>query len=117
MNLRCLCRFKETIHWNPPHLLYVTLNRDDSAKTNPGKARAGGVIRDHNGKWLKGFSINLSITSNNIAQLWVVRYGLLMAWELGFRFIYLETDSTLVIQLLTSQISIQTLCWNVHGCI
>ena len=72
MNLMCLCGFKETIHWNPPHLLYVTLNTDDSAKTNPGKARAVGVIRDHNGKWLKGFSINLGITSNNIAQLWVV---------------------------------------------
>ena len=36
---------ESTIHWNPPHLPYVTLITDGSARTNnPGKAGAGGVI-------------------------------------------------------------------------
>ena len=54
------------------------------------------------GGW-RSFPINLGITSNNVAELWVVRHGLHMAWELGFRFICLETDYTLVIHLPTSQ--------------
>ena len=51
----------------------------------------------------KSFPINFGITSNNVAELWVVRHGLHMAWELGFRFICLEIDYTLVIHLPTSQ--------------
>ena len=36
---------ESTIHWNPPHLPYVTLITKGSARTNnPGKAGAGGVI-------------------------------------------------------------------------
>ena len=45
----------------------------------------------------------LGITSNNVAKLWAIRHGLHMAQELGFRFICLEIDSTLVIHLLTLQ--------------
>ena len=40
-----------------------------SAQDNLGKAGAGGVIHDHEGKWMKGFSINLGITSNNVAKI------------------------------------------------
>ena len=51
----------------------------------------------------EGLFYKLGITSNNVVKLWAIRHGLHMAWELGFRFICLEIDSTLVIHLLTSQ--------------
>ena len=54
----------------------------------------------------EGFFYKLGITSNNVAKLWAIRHGRHMAWELGFRFICLEIDSTLVIHLLTSQSSL-----------
>ena len=47
----------------------VTLNIDDSSKYNPGKVGGVGVLRDRKGRWIKGFSIHISIASNNIAKI------------------------------------------------
>ena len=44
-------------------------------KYNPGKAGGGGVLRDSKRRWIKGFSIQISIASNNIAKIWAIRYG------------------------------------------
>ena len=39
----------------------------------------------------------MGITSNNIAELGVVREGLILAWDLGFKFIHLEINSMIVL--------------------
>ena len=44
----------------------------------------------------------MGITSNNIAELGAVCEGLLLAWNLGFRFIHLEIDSMIVLSWLTN---------------
>ena len=36
---------------------------------SPGRAGGGGVFRDVNGFWLKGFSIHLGTITNNIAEI------------------------------------------------
>ena len=36
---------------------------------NLGRAGGGGVFRDFNGFWLKGFSIHLGTITNNIAEI------------------------------------------------
>ena len=48
------------------------------------------------------FSLHMGITSNNIAELGAVCEGLLLAWNLGFRFIHLEIDSMIVLSWLTN---------------
>ena len=48
------------------------------------------------------FSLNMGIASNNIAKLGVVHQGLILAWNLGFRFINLEIDSMTVLSQLTT---------------
>ena len=45
------------------------------------------------------FSLHMGITSNNIAELGAVRQGLLLVWELGFKFIHLEIDSIRVLDI------------------
>lgn len=37
----------------------ITLNTYGSSFGNPGRVGGGGVIRDFNGLWLKGFSVHL----------------------------------------------------------
>lgn len=44
-----------------------------------------GVIRSHTGQWIKGFSLYLGITTNNVTKLEAVRYSLMLAWNLGFK--------------------------------
>ena len=39
---------------------------------------------------------------NNIAKIWAIRYGLKMAWELGYKHINLEIDSQILLNWLTT---------------
>lgn len=50
--------------------------------------------------WCKQFKLNF--VTNNAAEIWAVRQGLLIAWELGYKFINLQIDSKIVICWLTS---------------
>ena len=96
-------RFPQYICWHaPPPPPYITLNTDGSALSNPGIAGVGGILRDHLGHWIADFSLHLGIATNNTAELAAVRQGLDMAWQLGFKFIWLETDFNVVLTWLTT---------------
>ena len=69
-----------------PPAPYIKLNIDGSAIGSPGLASVGGILRNHMGNWLAGFSLHLGIASNNMA---------------GFKFIQLELDSITVVHWLT----------------
>ena len=84
-----------------PPAPYNKLNTDGSAIGNPALASAGGILRNHMGNWLVGFSLHLGISSNNMAELVAVRQGLTLAWDMGFKFIQLELDSITVVHWLT----------------
>ena len=62
---------------------------------------AGELLHDSSGFWILGFSPNMGIATNNIAKLVAVRQGLLLAWELGFKFVQLEIDSITILSWLT----------------
>ena len=49
-----------------------------------------------------GFCLNLDLASNNIAKLWAIRKGLMLVWDLGFKFISLEINSIMIISWLTT---------------
>ena len=74
---------------------------DGSAIGYAGMAGAIGLIRDSSGFWVLGFSLKMGIATKNMAELELVRQGLLLAWELGFRFIQLELDSVTVLSWIT----------------
>ena len=59
-------------------------------------ASAGGLLRDSSSLWISGFSLNMGIATNNMAELEAVRQGLLLALALGFKIIQLEIDSVTV---------------------
>ncbi|PPD77321.1 hypothetical protein GOBAR_DD25745 [Gossypium barbadense] len=42
------------IKWHPPQVGWYKLNTDGSAIMNPGKVRAGMIIKDNNGEWVIG---------------------------------------------------------------
>lgn len=93
------------VQWNAPPKPYVKLNTDGNVIGNPGMAGAEGLLQDSSGFWISGFSLKMGIVTNNMAKLEAVRQGLLLAWQLGFRFIQLELDSTVVLSWLTDKTS------------
>ena len=59
------------------------LNTDGASFQNPGKAGGGGIIRDSQGNWVKGYSRAIGFTTSIIAELWALRDGLNLAIQLG----------------------------------
>ena len=56
------------IRWKAPSWPCVSLNTDGAIKRF-GDAGAGGLIRDYNGNWLMGFTVNLGMCSILSAEL------------------------------------------------
>ena len=60
------------ISWKPPPLGFFKLNTDGSTKGNLGMVGASGLIRDHKGNWISGFSRNIAFTHSLAAELWAL---------------------------------------------
>ena len=57
--------------WPYCTFLYYTidkLNTNGSALSNRGIAGTGGILRDHSGQWISGFSLHLVLATNNMAE-------------------------------------------------
>lgn len=72
-------RTLQNIRWTfPPHNWYK-VNTNDSSIRNPSIVRGGGLTRDDQRKWIKGYIRHLGVASNIYAELWVIRDGLTFA--------------------------------------
>ena len=95
---------KKAIHfkWECPPSSWFKLNTDGSSIGNPGKAGGGGVLRDSNGNWVRGFSSSFGITSSIQAELRALKDGLVMALELNVLYLVVEMDSLVAVDLVSS---------------
>ncbi|KAH9779858.1 putative ribonuclease H protein [Citrus sinensis] len=92
-------RVETLIRWKAPIWPCVSLNTD-GARKGFGYAGASGLIRDSNGNWLMGFTINLGMYSVVSAELWGLLHGLRVAWEYGFRRLQVGVDNKSAVHLL-----------------
>src|SRR5689334_1263909 len=79
------------IAWEMPKAGWIKINSDGSMVDD--KAASGGVLRDDKGAWLHGYVRNLGSCSVVMAELWGIIDGLSLAWEQGYRRVWIETDS------------------------
>lgn len=56
--------------WKPPDPDHYKINTDGTYNTRTKSIGAGGLMRDNNGTWVRGFSINLGIGDILQAELW-----------------------------------------------
>ncbi|CAN1289290.1 Putative ribonuclease H protein At1g65750 [Linum perenne] len=73
------------VAWDPGPKGWVSLNTDDSFDRARQKATAGGILRDHTGKFILAFSMNLGSCSVTRAEMRKALEGLRRTWEVGFR--------------------------------
>ncbi|KAG5232203.1 reverse mRNAase [Salix suchowensis] len=57
------------LHWKHPRSGVCKVNTDGSRINVTGISGAGGVLRDSNGAWIQGFSVNLGASSILEAEL------------------------------------------------
>ena len=65
VNQRCFIQ----VSWTKPPKGWFKLNTNGASAGNPGKAGGGGLIRDTNGHWVKGYARSIGFTTSVIAEL------------------------------------------------
>ncbi|KAK8607988.1 hypothetical protein V6N13_023446 [Hibiscus sabdariffa] len=86
--------------WCPPEDGWVKLNTDGARSSIDGRAAYGGVLRDHTGTWIRGFTRFVGQCSVVESELWGIATGMALAWELGYRQLVIETDSADALRLI-----------------
>jgi ribonuclease HI len=91
--------------WHPVDNTATVLNVDGSSLGNPGISGFGGVLRRHDGSWIFGFGGNIGLSSILQAELLAIYHGLRVAWDQGHRHLVCYSDSTLALQLISTEVN------------
>ncbi|GKV23249.1 hypothetical protein SLEP1_g33000 [Rubroshorea leprosula] len=94
---------EENWRWFPPDFPFLKLNTDGALNHSSGRASAGGLIRDHGGRWIHGFAINIGPQTTYMAELWGCQIGLQLVLELGITHLVLEMDSLFTVQMIQAR--------------
>ncbi|XP_019164336.1 PREDICTED: uncharacterized protein LOC109160503 [Ipomoea nil] len=89
---------------------WTLLNTDASFSPGSSMTGCGGVLRDHGGHWIKGFSCMMKTSNSTEAELWAIYLGLKWTWDQGIRSIYLRTDSQQAVTWLNGHSNILGHC-------
>ena len=90
------------IKWVSPPLGWFKLNTDGSSLGNPGLAGGGGIIRNHVGDWVGGFSRAIGVITSIQAELRALKDGLKLAIDLGILNVEIKMDSLVAVELVKS---------------
>ncbi|KAL0283183.1 UNVERIFIED_CONTAM: putative ribonuclease H protein, partial [Sesamum radiatum] len=101
-----------TVHWRKPQEGWYKLNMDGASKGNPGISGAGGILQDQLGKVIFAFQEPLGIATNTQAELSAIHRGLQIYVSRGLRKVWIETDATAIIKLISAP---QRGAWNLQA--
>lgn len=88
------------VQWIPPPSNTLKINTDCSHNNDSHCIAAGGIIRDHRGSWVCGFSKFIGRGDALLAELWGIFLGTKFCLERNFFGILFETDSLLAFNLI-----------------
>ncbi|CAN1186558.1 Putative ribonuclease H protein At1g65750 [Linum perenne] len=96
-------RVRRTVNvaWDPGPADWITINSDGSFDASSGRATAGGLARNSNGRCMFAFTTNLGNCFITRAEMRGAIEGLTRAWNAGYRKVLLQLDSQAAITLLT----------------
>lgn len=94
-----LCK-SQWISWSPLGEGWIKVNMDGARRASIGLASARGLIRDHLGNWIKGFTVNIGQTDSFTTELWGLKEDLQLLDGRGWNKVIVELDSKAVIQII-----------------
>ncbi|KAK8997445.1 hypothetical protein V6N11_020923 [Hibiscus sabdariffa] len=98
---RPIVRVDTPCRWLPPPSPWVCLNTDGSVCPRSKYGRARGIIRDSSGAWIIGYGHGIGIADVFTSELWAIYDGLLLTWQLGFKYIQVQSDCSKAISKLS----------------
>lgn len=81
-----------------PRIGWFKVNIDGAALGSPGTAAGGGIFRNHLGDFIGGFVVSLGITFAFRAELLATMYAIELSYRYGWRSLWLESDSEMVVK-------------------
>nr|POE90531.1 putative ribonuclease h protein [Quercus suber] len=96
-------RNKEILHvrWSKPGDGWLKLNTDGSFGGEGVNSGCGGLIRDSNGLWIRGFAKTMVVNSSLASEMWALREGLTLCLDLQPQAVEIELDATAAISILS----------------
>ncbi|CAJ2642097.1 unnamed protein product [Trifolium pratense] len=96
-------KLKDTIYigWKRPGEGWVKLNSDGACKNKGEVAGCGGLFRDSDGRWIKGYTKKIEACDALQAEMWGLYLGLDMAWREQFSHLIVENDSKILIDMIS----------------
>ncbi|CAN1353683.1 Putative ribonuclease H protein At1g65750, partial [Linum perenne] len=88
------------IGWKAGPGEYITVNTDGSVLLPHSQAGAGGILRNHLGRPVSTFAANFGRCSIMRAELRAAQFGLMIAWDRGFKKVHLQLDSLAAISAI-----------------
>ena len=88
------------IKWEKPQSGWIEMNTDGSSNESSRIAGCGGVLRDEQGRWIKGFAKKIGIINSFITEMWGLRDGLLMCCSYNVSCVEIELDAKAIIDVL-----------------
>ncbi|KAF1894029.1 hypothetical protein Lal_00003945 [Lupinus albus] len=95
-------RIKEVI-WLDPLYGWIKTNSDGAAQGAPVLAGGSGIFRDYQGAYLGGFVVFFGISDSLFAELKAAIMAIEIAYHKGWRNIWLECDSALVVSIFNGK--------------
>lgn len=99
------------IAWVPPPEGWIKVNTDSAYSATEELATAGGLIRDNQGNFIEGFTLNVGSCNPLSAEPWAILHCLQLAWDRGFRNVIMETDYLMASTLVKKGIDVPNKFW------
>ena len=80
---------------------WIKLNSDGACKGSGEYSGCGGLFRDSDGRWIKGYTRKIGVCDALHAEMWDMYLGLEMAWREHIPQLIVESDSKILIDLVT----------------
>ncbi|XP_021679639.2 uncharacterized protein LOC110664323 [Hevea brasiliensis] len=87
--------------WENPNVGWIKLNTDGSIDQE--NARFGGLLRDYKGDAICAFVSKAHLDDIFLVELWAVWRGLVLAFGLGIKAVWVESDSMSVVKTINGE--------------
>ncbi|XLR61122.1 hypothetical protein HN51_004388 [Arachis hypogaea] len=89
------------VHWVSPSERAIKLNVDGSSRENLRRAGCGNLLRDQDANCITGFVSHIGFAGSVIAvELVVIRHGLGLVWQFGYRKVECESDCMVLLEII-----------------
>ena len=97
-------KINRRICWERPPLGWKKLNIDGSWLGGVDRASCGGLVRDDQEEWVAGFSRHIGLANSFTAELWGLREGLILCYNLNIESLVVELDAQAVVDVMKNNV-------------